>query len=108
MIETFNATPAQKPSDYNQIKYNIKDMVYSVACCWRKKIMKPNQQIVTLRQRSDILHQETARLFKTIDLAIITNTLKELTEKVNKLQKKGSQISIDDDFPFVKQAEAIK
>ena len=108
MIETFNATPTQKPSDYKQIKYDIKDMVYSVACCWRKKIMKPNQQIVTLRQRSEILHQETASLFKAIDLAAITNTLKDLTEKVNELQQKGLRISMDDDFPFVKQSDGKK
>ena len=108
MIETFNVTPTQKPSDYNQIKYNIKDMIYSVSCCWRKKIVKPSQQIVTLRQRSEILHQETVSLFKAIDLAAIADTLKELTEKVNELQKKGSRISMDDDFPFVKQSDNKK
>lgn len=103
LVETLRLEQTKQPGECDQIKYNNTDMLYSVACCWRRRVARQNQQVATLRDRVDHLHHDTASLYKTIDLATIADTLRELTDKVNELQKKGSRSSIEDDFPFVKQ-----
>ena len=108
LIVLDNNNSITKKEDSDQIVYGTKDMIYSAVCCWRKRKLNTNKPIVTLMQRSNCLHQETAELYKTIDLAAMSETLKQLSATVNEMLKNGYKISVDEEFPFVKQDENIK